>query len=432
MKTNFVFLLLLAAAAFVSCTKRPAPDLAPPSEISSRITDSVMVHVWNGDVAGQEDFNGYRNQFARTLVDSMQTEVLDREETVTCAQILHWSGRSSAAEKLLEPLAAGDDEIARDASTELVMIKSESGRLEEAERLMSTHRKKFPPNPAAGTDLWLCVDDVVTRYNDSGRPGDAARAIMDELDSLPFDYAYRSFFLVEDLVPLMTELDRLPDLRERVARYRAALEESLEKHLSTPAPTDSTRERFDEITKGYQGYVKFFGDVLGRIDMIGRNAPSLTFRHVYNADSTRTFESMRGKVTVMDFWATWCVACVIGYGEMGHLYSDYKDRGLAVVGVTSLQGQYRDGTAARDEGSEDNPLTVAREIELTGEYIAKNRMIWPCGVSDIPLEKTGFKVKGLPTYVILDGEGVIRYMQIGIGKEKQMRRVIEKLVNEGA
>lgn len=49
----------------------------------------------------------------------------------------------------------------------------------------------------------------------------------------------------------------------------------------------------------------------------------------------------------------------------------------------------------------------------------------------MPLEKTGFKVKGLPTYVILDGEGVIRYMQIGIGKEKQMRRLHRKAGERG-
>lgn len=432
MRRIIIFLLSMTVLSLLSCAERSETAVQMPSDIRSRVMDSVIAHVWKGDVAGYDGFNAYRNGFAKMFIDSMRAKDLDVDETIAYAEVLHWSGRSGDAEKLLAPLAARDDDVAREAFRDLILIKSETGRLEEAERLLREYRRRFPANPEGGLSLYTCVDDVVTRYNDADRPADAARVILDELDSLPFDYPYRSFGLIGDLVPLMAELDRLPELRERAARYRTRFEESLNAHLSAPAPDDSTRERYDKIAQLLERRVRSLGDLLSRIDMIGRKAPELSFLHVYNAEPATTFAMMQGKVTVLDFWATWCISCVIGYRELGNLYVDYKERGVAIVGVTNLQGQYRDGDSARDEGSEDEPLAEEREIELTRSYIEKHRIAWPCGVSSTPVADTGYKAQGLPTYVILDRDGVIRYVQVGIGKERQMRRVIEKLLNERA
>lgn len=390
-----------------------------------------MVRVWKGDISSQEDFNSARAGFAVLLVDSMKTSGLDDKETFQCAKVLSWAGRNERAEELLAPLAGGDDDLARQAAVQLVTMKIEDGLFERAELMMMEFRSRFPPDPAAETDLYFCVDDIAGRYNDADRVDDAIRVITDELESLPFDYPYRSFFFIEELVPLMIETDGLPELRELIASHRERFGASLAAHLALPAPHDSIRAEYDKLAAALEKQGAYLGDLLDRLDLVGARAPVLQLAHVYNADSVAAFESLWGsRVTVLDFWATGRLACVVGYREMGAIYADYRERGLEIVGVTGFQGRFRDSGTGVWEGSDDDPLEPGREIELTGEYIEKHDMVWPCAIREGSIMDGEYAIKGLPTYFILDGRGVIRYMQIGIGKQRQMRRVIERLLEE--
>src|SRR5262245_34437364 len=42
---------------------------------------------------------------------------------------------------------------------------------------------------------------------------------------------------------------------------------------------------------------------------------------------------LRGKVVLLDFWATWCVPCVKSIPDLNALYLEHKDQGFAVVGL---------------------------------------------------------------------------------------------------
>ena len=436
MTRAIMYLLLAAAALNLSCSERSSADLQMPSEISARVSDSVIAYVWKGEVSNQDDFNAWRSRFARMFVDSMRTEDLDDRETIACAQVLHWSDRSSEAEKLLKPLTVGDGRTARRALRELVTLNIEEGRFEEAEHLIREYRRRFPPDPELNSGMHQCVDDIAMRFNNAGRPEESTRVILEELDHLPFDYPYSSFALYIDLFPLMTELGRLAELRKRTERYRARFEESLAAHLALPAPEDSTVEEYDKTTKSFESWIRYFGEVLGQMDMIGRKAPDLAFKHVYNADAGQTFGMMRGKVTLLNFWSTSYVACVIGYQDVGKLYSDYKDRGLEVVGLTNLLGYYHEEGGICPAGSEwdgseeEARLSEEEETELIGSYIVRHGMVWPCGVSDKPLEDTCLLYTSDAAFIIIDRVGIIQHVHVGIGREGQVRRIIEKMLGE--
>ena len=56
-------------------------------------------------------------------------------------------------------------------------------------------------------------------------------------------------------------------------------------------------------------------------------------------------------------------------------------------------------------------------------------MIWPCAIfSDRSVIDPSYNIKGIPTFVLLDRGGIVRFIQMGIGQEKQKRRVIDKLI----
>jgi thiol-disulfide isomerase/thioredoxin len=174
--------------------------------------------------------------------------------------------------------------------------------------------------------------------------------------------------------------------------------------------------------------MELLSNLITRLGLIDRKAPGFTFLHVFNGDSTLTLGDFKGSVTILDFWATWCMPCVMAFPEMRELYEQYHDRGLAVLGITSLQGMYRDLETGETEGSRDNRLDVKREIELTGAFIEKHRMSWPCAISDRSVFDPEYGVEGIPTFVILDREGRICLIQTGVGLKQQKRRMIEKLL----
>ncbi len=70
-------------------------------------------------------------------------------------------------------------------------------------------------------------------------------------------------------------------------------------------------------------------------------------------------KTLKGKVYVVDFWATWCGPCIAEMPKMKKLYAEYKDKGVEFVGVSLDQ--------PKDQGGYDK----------LKEYVEKNQIEWP-------------------------------------------------------
>jgi thiol-disulfide isomerase/thioredoxin len=129
------------------------------------------------------------------------------------------------------------------------------------------------------------------------------------------------------------------------------------------------------------------------------------FRGVDLSGRTWDLAAMKGKVTLIDFWATWCGPCVGEFPALKKLHAEFGPRGFQIVGV-SLDGDDR------------------RAFEA---WLAKNGAAWPQIYDgkgwETPLAQE-FGVRGIPFTVLLDREGRILAVDPGTERVRELLRQV--------
>lgn len=107
-------------------------------------------------------------------------------------------------------------------------------------------------------------------------------------------------------------------------------------------------------------------------------------------------EELRGKVVLLDFWATWCGPCVAALPSLKSLHKKFqKEPAFVIIGIS-----------ADSEG------------EKWRAFISQNKMIWPQYWDRDRRVQRAFAIRAYPTYVLIDHEGIVRFRNIGSSWER--------------
>jgi thiol-disulfide isomerase/thioredoxin/Tfp pilus assembly protein PilF len=120
-----------------------------------------------------------------------------------------------------------------------------------------------------------------------------------------------------------------------------------------------------------------------------------------------TLEEIKGKVVLLDFWATWCKPCEAALPALQHLSKRYAKDQFVLVSIS-----------------------VDQDDQAWQNFMASHRMDWPQAIDrDFKLRQM-FNIKSYPTYVLIDTEGIMRSYVIGSGFESaaQLDDAVLKLV----
>ena len=121
---------------------------------------------------------------------------------------------------------------------------------------------------------------------------------------------------------------------------------------------------------------------------------------------------LKGKVILLDFWASWCGPCRRSFPAMTALHKDYSAQGLVVLGVSVDEKR-----ADFDKFLKENPVTFSVVRDATQKLVT---------VAD---------VASMPTSFLVDRQGRIRFVHHGYAGEKtrkQYQEEIEALLREPA
>ncbi len=125
-------------------------------------------------------------------------------------------------------------------------------------------------------------------------------------------------------------------------------------------------------------------------------------------------ESLKGKVVLINFWATWCDPCVKEIPDLQRFYENWKDRGFRIVGFAEENPS--------GKGNRSDVKSFANQYGVTYPLAMSNRKI-----RDAFWSRFGYRQK-LPTTFLINRDGRLVETFVGRLKPEQFREEVRPLL----
>jgi cytochrome c biogenesis protein CcmG/thiol:disulfide interchange protein DsbE len=135
----------------------------------------------------------------------------------------------------------------------------------------------------------------------------------------------------------------------------------------------------------------YLGDELFPVS-VGSTAPPLQASTLVGPKRTKSLGDYKGKVVLLNVWATWCEPCKVEMPSIEKLHREFGSQGLAVVAVS-----------VDDAGTEEHVRDFAKELGITFEILHD-----PANTTS-----RSYQITGYPETFVIARDGTIRKKIIG-------------------
>jgi thiol-disulfide isomerase/thioredoxin len=301
----------------------------------------------------------------------------------------------------LRERAAMERELA-DAYLEVKNLPKAAAHAEEAYRAIKPSLQNASANSYLISEA-LETGFILFEIYSANKQSDKAIATLEEMRELGAFISSTKFYFesTDKLVTYLVDLKRKNEAVKLVA-------DSL-KTLSTKFRDRQTKESIEfQLKKRQKQYL-----------LMGEIAPEIAVDK-WISPSPMTLANLRGKVVLIDFWATWCKPCFVAFPFLTEWHQNFSKEGLVIIGLTRYYGQA--GGFNVDENA---------EFAFLQNFKQSQRLPYSLAVAKDDYNVRKYFVSGIPTTVLIDRQGVIRYVRSGAGgTEEEIEKNIRKLLAE--
>jgi thiol-disulfide isomerase/thioredoxin len=141
----------------------------------------------------------------------------------------------------------------------------------------------------------------------------------------------------------------------------------------------------------------------------GEAAPEIDLPRIDGTAGRLTLSSLRGKVVLLDFWATWCPPCIQMIPVLHDLHHEWAPRGVEFVGVDS-----------------DGPQSTVQDVR---DFLIERPAPYPI-VMDDGTANSLYKIRALPQMVLIDREGAVRRVFIGLTTRRELASAFAEVLGQ--
>lgn len=177
--------------------------------------------------------------------------------------------------------------------------------------------------------------------------------------------------------------------------------------LKKEFPDTKPGQQADQIVKEVKSQAKakaamVEGEKLKKTLVVGKPFPNFKGKNL--AGKEFSLDDYKGKVVLIDFWATWCGPCVREIPHVKEAYEKHHTKGFDVIGIS-----------------------LDRSRGALESYIKEKEMPWTQHFDEGGLIASSYGVTGIPTVYLLDAKGNIAAMNMalrGPGLDKEVRKAL--------
>jgi thiol-disulfide isomerase/thioredoxin len=209
------------------------------------------------------------------------------------------------------------------------------------------------------------------------------------------------------LADLYLGLDRIQEARQ-LANEEAAFADKINQIMQATGKPAQKR-------MAMAGYLQV-RDRGKQLTLLGEPAPEISVNKWLSGGVASLSETL-GRVALLEFWATWCKPCAEMFPKLNLLHAEHSPRGLDIIALTRHYLAYRGADKAK-----------AEELELMRKMITDHSVKFHVGVAEDELLQTTYGANGLPTVILIDRRGIVRYAGAG-GEEPMFVRALDKYLS---
>ncbi len=394
MKISIVYLStipVIIVFAFLLSGCGPSPEANLQSKIAQ--VDSLYIKGLQAGISNTDSLQDEQRKLAQKYTEKLDPAQVPAGDLFAAGQLYFFAGADDQAITVLERKNLNQADL--DYLDLLFALYVQNKQIDKAKNLFFTFIKSQSPPQGENYYYYLFYG-----YTENGDNQQALEIIQDGINSLKKQIADPLKIEKANLLFEMGRKNDAMDILENLSR-----EKNQDKRLL--AQINAKRTLFN---------------------LIGKTAPELLVDNWLDSDPVK-IRNLRGKVILLDFWAPWCNPCRAMFPHLKKLYSNYRDKGLVIIGVTKCYGTFN------QLGQNLRNLSTADELAWIKKFKEFNKIPFPYAVADAQKgEKNAnsYGVTGIPHMLLIDKKGRVRFYTIGSGNasENKLENGVIELLNE--